>query len=65
MSATDILERPRADYRRITVEPVTPVIGAEIGNVDLSQPLDPRTFNERWATGRALSLQDAINSAMG
>jgi alpha-ketoglutarate-dependent sulfate ester dioxygenase len=54
MSAVEVLKRPRADYRkrpradyrRITIEPVTPVIGAEIGNVDLSQPLDPRTFAE-------------------
>ena len=27
-----------------TVSPLTPVIGAEIGNVDLSQPLDEATF---------------------
>ena len=30
----------------ITVKPVTPRIGAEIGNVDLSQPLGNRTFQE-------------------
>jgi taurine dioxygenase len=46
MSATNILERAQANFQRITVEPVTPVIGAEIGNVDLSRPLDPRTFAE-------------------
>jgi taurine dioxygenase len=46
MSATQTLERPQAGYQSISVEPVTPVIGAEIGNVDLSQPLDPRTFAE-------------------
>jgi len=46
MSATQTLERPQAGYQSISVEPVTPVIGAEIGNVDLSQPLDARTFAE-------------------
>ena len=46
MSAVEVQERPQGDYQRITVDPVTPVIGAEIGNVDLSQPLDPRTFTE-------------------
>jgi taurine dioxygenase len=29
---------------RITVEPVTPIIGAEISGVDLSKPLDAETF---------------------
>jgi alpha-ketoglutarate-dependent sulfate ester dioxygenase len=46
MSAAEVLERPRADYQHITVEPVTPVIGAELGNVDLSRPLDRETFGE-------------------
>src|SRR5690606_8189713 len=31
---------------RIVVEPVTPVIGAEISGVDLSRPLGPETFAE-------------------
>ena len=31
---------------RLVVEPVTPVIGAEISGVDLSRPLDPETFAE-------------------
>jgi taurine dioxygenase len=32
--------------QRIVVEPVTPVIGAEISGVDLRKPLDPETFAE-------------------
>jgi len=46
MSAAETLDRPQTAYQSITVAPVTPVIGAEIGDVDLSQPLDPRTFAE-------------------
>jgi taurine dioxygenase len=46
MSEALILEPSAVDYRRITVEPVTPIIGAEIGNVDLSQPIDPETSAE-------------------
>jgi taurine dioxygenase len=40
--------RPGAEAQpsRIVVEPVTPVIGAEISGVDLSQPLDAETFAE-------------------
>src|ERR1051325_12037404 len=33
-------------YQAIRVEKLTPIIGAEIGGVDLSQPLDERTFKE-------------------
>jgi alpha-ketoglutarate-dependent taurine dioxygenase len=33
----------RFSYSRITVDPVTPVIGAEISGVDLRQPIDPET----------------------
>ncbi len=33
-------------YQRIKVDPATPVIGAEISGVDLSQPLDPETREE-------------------
>lgn len=33
-------------YQTITVEPVTPHIGAEISNIDLSQPLGNQTFQE-------------------
>jgi len=33
-------------YRRIGVSPVAPTIGAEVGGVDLSQPLDDETFAE-------------------
>ena len=35
-----------AGYETITVEPVSPVIGAEISGVDLSQPLGNQTFQE-------------------
>jgi alpha-ketoglutarate-dependent taurine dioxygenase len=40
--------RPEAEARpsRIIVEPVTPVIGAEISGIDLRQPLDAETFAE-------------------
>ena len=33
-------------YQAIRVEKLTPIIGAEIQGVDLSQPLDERTFKE-------------------
>lgn len=33
-------------YETITVDKLTPIIGAEIGGVDLSQPLGNRTFDE-------------------
>lgn len=50
-SAAAVLTRDTAfDGRsapsRITVSPVTPVIGAEISGVDLRQPLDAETFAE-------------------
>jgi taurine dioxygenase len=35
-----------APYRTITVDQLTPVIGAEIGGVDLSRPLGERTMGE-------------------
>ena len=38
--------RPSGDAPKILVEPVTPVIGAEIGGVDLSQPLEPAVQEE-------------------
>src|SRR5476651_1674330 len=39
--------RPNAfEYRRIKVEPYTPVIGAEISNIDLSKTLDQETVDE-------------------
>jgi len=34
------------DYRKIAVEPLSPVIGAEIAGVDLARPLDDETFAE-------------------
>lgn len=46
MSVAEQLDQSSTDYQRITVEPVTPVIGAEITDVDLSRPLDPVTFAE-------------------
>ena len=33
-----------APYETITVDKLTPIIGAEIGGVDLSQPLGNQTF---------------------
>ena len=36
----------RHSYQRIRVDPVTPVIGAEISGLDLSQPLDAQTAAE-------------------
>lgn len=38
--------RIRLDYRRIQVAPVAGALGAEIGGVDLSQPLDDQVFDE-------------------
>jgi taurine dioxygenase len=35
-----------APYERITVDKLTPIIGAEIGGVDLSQPLGNHTLDE-------------------
>ena len=35
-----------APYDTITVDKLTPIIGAEIGGVDLSQPLGNQTFEE-------------------
>ena len=35
-----------APYDTITVDKLTPIIGAEIGGVDLSQPLGNQTFQE-------------------
>jgi taurine dioxygenase len=48
MSSLATLEaRPAArETSRITIEPATPVIGAEISGVDLSRPLDPETLDE-------------------
>ncbi len=39
-------EEPRLDYKIISVEPLTPVIGAEIRGVDLSKPLSPEQIAE-------------------
>ena len=36
----------RAPYQHITVERITPIIGAEIGGVDLSQPLSDEQLTE-------------------
>ena len=33
-------------YRQISVEPLTPAIGAEISSVDLREPLDDETYAE-------------------
>ena len=46
MSSSVVTLRPqdRHAYKRITVNPETPVIGAEISGVDLSQPLDEETI---------------------
>ena len=52
MSIAETTDRPVAASRtrftphRITVEPVTPLIGAEISGVDLSKPLDAETVDE-------------------
>jgi alpha-ketoglutarate-dependent taurine dioxygenase len=35
-----------APYDTITVDKLTPIIGAEIGGVDLAQPLGNRTFQD-------------------
>ncbi|WP_085700384.1 TauD/TfdA family dioxygenase [Pseudomonas sp. B26(2017)] len=41
-----IAAEQRAPYRHITVERITPIIGAEIGGVDLSQPLSDEQLAE-------------------
>ncbi|UIN53395.1 TauD/TfdA dioxygenase family protein [Pseudomonas kribbensis] len=41
-----IAAEQRAPYRYITVERITPIIGAEIGGVDLSQPLSDEQLAE-------------------
>ena len=43
-SAAQLQERP--SYSRIQVDPVTPVIGAEISGVDLSKGIDGQTAEE-------------------
>lgn len=37
---------PTSPYETITVNKLTPIIGAEIGDVDLARPLSNRQFNE-------------------
>jgi alpha-ketoglutarate-dependent taurine dioxygenase len=49
--ATRVAERLAADdkalaARTITIDPLTPVVGAEIGGVDLTAPLSPEQFAE-------------------
>lgn len=39
-------EGPSLDFRTISVEPLTPIIGAEIRGVDLSRPLSPEQIAE-------------------
>lgn len=48
MSVATLETRPARDLdpQRIVVEPITPVIGAEISGVDLRRPLDEQTFAE-------------------
>ena len=41
-----IAGEPSAPYRTIGVRPLTPAIGAEIGGIDLSRPLDEQTLAE-------------------
>ena len=48
MSLATLQSRPANDAKpsRIVIEPVTPIIGAEISGVDLTRPLDAETFAE-------------------
>jgi taurine dioxygenase len=39
-------EHERKAYRRITPEPMSPTIGAEINGISLAEPLDDETFDE-------------------
>jgi taurine dioxygenase len=62
-----------APYTRFTVLPVAPTIGAEIGDIDLRQPLDDETFAElhrallEWKVlfFRGQHLDAAHHEAMG
>jgi taurine dioxygenase len=40
------MKREAVAYERITVEPLSGALGAEIGGVDLSRPLDAQTWDE-------------------
>ena len=51
----------RRNYKRIAVEPISPIIGAEISGVDLSKPLDDETFqdiHDAWMTHLAIFFRD-------
>lgn len=59
-------ERPSRDYKTINVEPLTPVIGAEIRGVDLSRPLSPEQIVEirdAHATYHVIYFRDQVLSA--
>lgn len=48
-------------YQTIAVEPLTPVIGAEISGVDLSRPIPPATFKEvhaAWLDHQVVFFRD-------
>ena len=45
-------------YQSITVEKLTPLIGAEIGNVDLSQPLAPEQLDEILLRGAERAVRE-------
>ncbi|MDA0656913.1 MAG: TauD/TfdA family dioxygenase [Proteobacteria bacterium] len=48
-------------YERITVSPIAGSLGAEIGNVDISKPLDKETFDEvhrAWLENNLLVFRD-------
>ncbi len=44
-------ESERQPYRCITPEPLSPTVGAEIGGVALSRPVDAETFERIVAAG--------------
>jgi taurine dioxygenase len=59
-------EEPRRDYKTIEVEPLTPVIGAEIRGVDLAKPLSPEQIAEirdAHATHHVIYFRDQVLSA--
>ena len=44
-------------YETISVQPLSPVIGAEISGVDLAQPLGNQAFAAGWGEGHKAAAE--------